>query len=89
MIVYFQSDHGSVGSAPLSPVSFRRSHEEFTSPLQWHGGIRRLQRTLSEDNKRRRDSMPTTPLGPPPPLGTLPPPGPSPLGHSKLYIQSF
>ncbi|XP_053394336.1 microtubule-associated serine/threonine-protein kinase 3-like isoform X2 [Mercenaria mercenaria] len=77
-----ESDLGSAGSAPLSPVSFRRSQEEFTSPLHLHGGIRRLQRTLSEDNKRRRDSMPTTPLGAPPALGSMGTPTPSPLGHT-------
>ncbi|XP_052774089.1 microtubule-associated serine/threonine-protein kinase 3-like isoform X1 [Mya arenaria] len=80
-----ESDLGSAGSAPLSPVGPRRSHDEF-SPLQLHGGIRRLQRTLSEDNKRRRESMPTTPLGAPPGFGLsgthCPPASPSPLGLS-------
>jgi len=80
-----QSELGSVGSAPLSPIGARRSHDEY-GPLQLHGGIRRLQRTLSEDNKRRRDSMPSTPLGHPP-LGVLgihcPPASPSPLSHSE------
>ena len=81
--VYFQSDLGSIGSAPLSPVGLRRCHDEFPSPLQLHGGIRRLQRTLSEDNKRRRDSVPTTPIGAQPVMGPTGPPTPSPLGHCK------
>ncbi|XP_060576748.1 microtubule-associated serine/threonine-protein kinase 2-like isoform X3 [Ruditapes philippinarum] len=81
-VYHRESDLGSAGSAPLSPVGFRRSQEEFTSPLHLHGGIRRLQRTLSEDNKRRRDSMPTTPLGAPPVLGSICTPTPSPLGHT-------
>jgi hypothetical protein len=87
MFCVLQSDAGSAGSAPLSPVGLRRSHEDYTHPLQLHGGIRRLQRTLSEDNKRRRDSMPSTPLGAPPNLGAMPIPSPSPISHSKSCLR--
>ncbi|KAL3869847.1 hypothetical protein ACJMK2_042478 [Sinanodonta woodiana] len=68
---------GSTASpTPLSPSLLNRSsHDDLPSCI--HGGIRRLQRTLSEDCKRRRDSMPTTPTaGVPPALST------SPLGHN-------
>ena len=84
----FQSDLGSVGSAPISPAT-RRSLDDYPIPSTFHlhGGIRRLQRTLSEDNKRRRDSVPTTPTGPNPPGMGMP--GASPLGHSTYLICHF
>ncbi|KAL5021676.1 hypothetical protein ScPMuIL_000831 [Solemya velum] len=71
-----ESDFGSLGSpSSLSPL-VRKPDEDSPFNLQLQGGIRRLQRTLSEDTKRRRDSMPSTPTGPQPTLSG------NHLGHS-------
>ncbi|CAL1530340.1 unnamed protein product [Lymnaea stagnalis] len=59
--------HTGGPTSPLPSPLLRKCRDEFPfggGP----GGLRRLQRTLSEDTKqRRRESMPSTPTGPHPP----------------------
>lgn len=74
----FQSDGCLTSPSPLSP-SVRRSLDEF--PLGRPGSIRRLQRTLSEDSRRRRESLPSTPISLPTNIGSIN--SHSGLGHSK------
>ncbi|XP_069126975.1 microtubule-associated serine/threonine-protein kinase 3-like isoform X2 [Argopecten irradians] len=61
-----ESDGGVTGSpGPVSPRVRRTGQDEFPLGLHMPGGIRRLQRTLSEDYRghRRRESLPSTPTG--------------------------
>ncbi|XP_056019812.1 microtubule-associated serine/threonine-protein kinase 3-like isoform X4 [Ostrea edulis] len=72
-----ESDGCLTSPSPLSP-SVRRSLDEF--PLGRPGSIRRLQRTLSEDSRRRRESLPSTPISLPTNIGSIN--SHSGLGHS-------
>ncbi|XP_060070360.1 microtubule-associated serine/threonine-protein kinase 3-like [Ylistrum balloti] len=75
-----ESDSGMAGSpGPVSPRIRRPAQDEFPLGLHMPGGIRRLQRTLSEDYRghRRRESLPSTPTGLPTNLSAS-----GHLGHS-------
>lgn len=72
-----ESDGCLISPSPLSP-SVRRSLDEF--PLGRPGSIRRLQRTLSEDSRRRRESLPSTPISLPSNMNNIT--SHSGLGHS-------
>ena len=61
ILLFFQSDGGAPHS-PGPPLSPRRSQEDL--PFCNHGGIRRLQRTLSEDVRQRRRESLTLPSSP-------------------------
>ncbi|XP_078318625.1 microtubule-associated serine/threonine-protein kinase 3-like isoform X3 [Crassostrea virginica] len=72
-----ESDGCLTSPSPLSP-NVRRSLDEF--PLGRPGSIRRLQRTLSEDSRRRRESLPSTPISLPSNMNNMT--SHSGLGHS-------
>ena len=78
----FQSDGCLTSPSPLSP-NVRRSLDEF--PLGRPGSIRRLQRTLSEDSRRRRESLPSTPISLPSNMNNMT--SHSGLGHSKCTLE--
>ncbi|XP_061191975.1 microtubule-associated serine/threonine-protein kinase 2-like isoform X3 [Saccostrea echinata] len=77
-VLFSRNSDGCLTSpSPLSP-NVRRSLDEF--PLGRPGSIRRLQRTLSEDSRRRRESLPSTPISVPANIGSIT--SHSGLGHS-------
>ncbi|OWF46091.1 Microtubule-associated serine/threonine-protein kinase 2 [Mizuhopecten yessoensis] len=79
-----ESDSGMTGSpGPVSPRIRRSTQDEFPLGLHMPGGIRRLQRTLSEDYRghRRRESLPSTPTGLPTNLSAS-----GHLGHSVAAL---